>query len=335
MFTPIHTGNHTVTYFYNPYTKSWWAKAHYIADAYYYIGGSGEWTSDKSNPLTNDGNGNYSITINNKAGNTFAIAPSYAYTDNAVSNWGYVIHPDIDENNVDVEFVVKSGLTKEANCSNNWEVPTYADYITLTFTPATNTWSVTPYRTLTIGTAGYATWSNGEKYKVSDADNVYVVSASNSTSVTLTEKDADTVFPANDGIIVKGDNGDEVKFLAVASDADASDIGTNILSGTGNSSAEIAANCYVLWWDGTNASSVGFQKTTAGTLAAHKAYIPAGQGAPEFLGFSFGETTDLSEKVTVNSEKFATAPVYNLNGQRVMNPSKGLYIVNGRKVAIK
>ena len=26
---------------------------------------------------------------------------------------------------------------------------------------------------------------------------------------------------------------------------------------------------------------------------------------------------------------------YNLNGQRVMNPGKGLYIVNGKKVIIK
>ena len=44
------------------------------------------------------------------------------------------------------------------------------------------------------------------------------------------------------------------------------------------------------------------------------------------------ETTGISEKVTVNSEKFATAPVYNLNGQRVSQPKKGLFIVNGKKV---
>ncbi|MBQ7512939.1 MAG: hypothetical protein IJS95_00955 [Prevotella sp.] len=43
----------------------------------------------------------------------------------------------------------------------------------------------------------------------------------------------------------------------------------------------------------------------------------------------------------MNSEEFlseesvarnATAPVYNLKGQRVMQPTKGIYIVNGKKV---
>ena len=48
-----------------------------------------------------------------------------------------------------------------------------------------------------------------------------------------------------------------------------------------------------------------------------------------------GGTTDISEELRVKSEEFAPAPVYNLNGQRVANPTKGLYIMNGRKVVIK
>ena len=82
---------------------------------------------------------------------------------------------------------------------------------------------------------------------------------------------------------------------------------------------------------------VGFYLVKDGeSIPSGKAYLTiASGGAPEFLGFSFGETTDLSEKVRVNSEKFATAPVYNLNGQRVAQPTKGLYILNGRKVVIK
>ena len=48
-----------------------------------------------------------------------------------------------------------------------------------------------------------------------------------------------------------------------------------------------------------------------------------------------GGTTSISEELRVKSGEFATAPVYNLNGQRVAKPTKGLYIVNGRKIAIK
>lgn len=51
------------------------------------------------------------------------------------------------------------------------------------------------------------------------------------------------------------------------------------------------------------------------------------------LAFDDGTTTGISEELRVNSEEFA--PVYNLNGQRVENTSKGLYIKNGKKVVIK
>ncbi len=48
-----------------------------------------------------------------------------------------------------------------------------------------------------------------------------------------------------------------------------------------------------------------------------------------------GNMTGISEKVTVNSEEFATASVYNLNGQRVMNATKGIYIIGGKKHVVK
>ena len=89
-----------------------------------------------------------------------------------------------------------------------------------------------------------------------------------------------------------------------------------------------------------NGTTIGFwwgaESGAAFDLAANKAYlaVPTGATAPSFLWFD-SETTDISEKVIVKSEKFATAPVFNLKGQRVMNPTKGLYIMNGRKVVIK
>ncbi len=53
--------------------------------------------------------------------------------------------------------------------------------------------------------------------------------------------------------------------------------------------------------------------------------------------WGFGdESTSLREKVIVNSEEFATAPVYDLQGRKVAQPTKkGLYIYGGRKVVVK
>ena len=69
-------------------------------------------------------------------------------------------------------------------------------------------------------------------------------------------------------------------------------------------------------------------------LKGMRAYFKAPSGQAPLLSLD-GETTGISEKVRENSEKFATAPVYNLNGQRVTHLTKGLYIVNGKKVIIK
>ena len=61
----------------------------------------------------------------------------------------------------------------------------------------------------------------------------------------------------------------------------------------------------------------------------------ANSPAPRFMplsGWLDESTTNISEKVIVNSEEFATAPVYNLKGQRVAQPTKGIYIMNGKTV---
>ncbi len=45
--------------------------------------------------------------------------------------------------------------------------------------------------------------------------------------------------------------------------------------------------------------------------------------------------TSINEELRMKNEEFATAPCYNLQGQRIATPQKGLYIVNGKKVVKK
>lgn len=80
-----------------------------------------------------------------------------------------------------------------------------------------------------------------------------------------------------------------------------------------------------------------FYHASEGSVAPGKAYLhldaaPAESLAP-FLSIDFGETTGVN---TVKGSEFkVNGEVYNLNGQRVAQPTKGLYIVNGKKVVIK
>ena len=80
-----------------------------------------------------------------------------------------------------------------------------------------------------------------------------------------------------------------------------------------------------------------FYHASAGVLPAGKCYLhlDSAPGARELsMSFSDDETTDLSEELRVKSEEFATA-IYDLQGRKVAQPTRGLYIVNGKKVVIK
>ena len=80
-----------------------------------------------------------------------------------------------------------------------------------------------------------------------------------------------------------------------------------------------------------------FHPVNAGTIAAGKAYLPASAvpaaSAPELAIVFDGQTTGIQG---VEAQKQVENGVfYNLAGQRVAQPTKGLYIVNGKKVVVK
>ena len=84
-------------------------------------------------------------------------------------------------------------------------------------------------------------------------------------------------------------------------------------------------------------SGVGFYKWMGGSLGAGRAIVPASavtSGAHEFLGFDFdGETTAINN-LTPSLSK-GEGEYYDLQGRKVAQPTKGLHIVNGRKVIVK
>jgi hypothetical protein len=77
-----------------------------------------------------------------------------------------------------------------------------------------------------------------------------------------------------------------------------------------------------------------FYHASAGTLAQGKAYLHLdAEPAAPVLTIDFSGTTGIN---AVNGSEFkVNGEYYNLNGQRVANPTKGLYIVNGKKVIVK
>ena len=71
-------------------------------------------------------------------------------------------------------------------------------------------------------------------------------------------------------------------------------------------------------------------------IPAGKAYlhINSSDDARAFLLFA-SETNGISTSLMNNEQRINDNAVYNLRGQRVSQPTKGLYIINGKKVVVK
>lgn len=80
---------------------------------------------------------------------------------------------------------------------------------------------------------------------------------------------------------------------------------------------------------------MGFYLYKGTTLGAHKAFLSgnAVQANVNGLTFLFDEVTDVEQIIT--QPHTIESAIYNINGQRVAQPAKGLYIINGKKVYIK
>ena len=82
---------------------------------------------------------------------------------------------------------------------------------------------------------------------------------------------------------------------------------------------------------------VGFYRWTGGLLGAGRVYLPVealvnGAGAHEYCGFFLDEATGIQ---SIDNSKANTGSFYDLQGRRVDHPTKGIYIVNGKKIVIK
>ena len=165
-------------------------------------------------------------------------------------------------------------------------------------------------------------------YQAPEGTQVFKVALAGS-AITMTEI-TDRIVKSGQGVVLKKTTSGSITMTPNAS-ASAGDYSTNSLTGTMTSITN-PGNAYVLNYKA--ATGAGFYKlTSGGTIGANKAYLTySGSLAPEFFGFD-GNTTGI-DATLVNSEK-VNSVVYDLQGRRVSQPAKGLYIVNGKKVIIK
>lgn len=190
----------------------------------------------------------------------------------------------------------------------------------------------------TIGSAGYATLCSPVDGVTSNVT-TYIITTDgvHDGYVTLTENEG---IIANEGFIVKGDPGTYTLSAAVVNKTWGD---SNLLKGS-SVNKYIEGSAYVLSMQGEevglykaelNKDASGAEGDTHFLNNAGKAYLPASAvlfGARS-LRFDFGSMTGIEEVKNENDN--VKAVVYDLAGRRVQSMQKGIFIVNGKKVAIK
>ena len=190
--------------------------------------------------------------------------------------------------------------------------------------------TITPVVPVTITSAEYATYCNAANALDFSTTGITVYTATDETTYVKLHEITSGQVPANTPVVLykAGADGTAINVPGIAS-ADA--VGDNDLKVVGTGGISGVDNMYVL---AKKSDIVGFylwDKTK--TLNEGKIYLDAsGAGSRTFLGLG-DETTGISNLTPALSE--GEGAVYDLQGRKVAQPTKGLYIVNGRKVVLK
>ena len=190
--------------------------------------------------------------------------------------------------------------------------------------------------TVTISSAGMGTFCSTHPLDFSGTDDVkaYIVSAFKPSTgeVTLTRI---TDVPANTGIVVKGD----ADTYSIPWGAGETVVANMLVGVTENTVLNKVDGDYTNYILAKKNGNLGFYAVSDGsTLSAGKAYLPLptaqlpSAARPMKLTFDDEESTGIEQTVSNGEQQGA---YYDLQGRRVSTPTRGLYIVNGKKVVIK
>ena len=195
---------------------------------------------------------------------------------------------------------------------------TYINTITVTYG---STISITPAKEYTTLTSAL----NLDFTSVSSDLKAYIATEVSGGAVQMTQVNK---VPAGTGLVLKATTPGSAVNVPVFDGTDADAVTGNKMAGSATSTTAIAENGGYILSDGK------FQPALAGTLAAGKAYLNIAVSSARSLEMNFDDETTGVDDVRSRMSN-GRSEYFNLAGQRVAQPTKGLYIVNGKKYVIK
>lgn len=196
---------------------------------------------------------------------------------------------------------------------------------------------------MTISEVGWATYCSPYNLDFSETGATVYTAARNTTTnnIALSEVSSGKV-PANTGVILYKNGGGEITPAVITT---ANPIGNNnelvgiIANTTVTYNPSDGVYNYIMEWDEKNNKPMFSMAAANGaTLTANKAYLSTDYNVETGPARALAVASDAIETTGINNVQnsgIKAQGYYNLNGQRVSSPTKGLYIVNGRKVVVK
>ena len=281
-----------------------------------------------------DANGRFAIYDPTNAGYLYAASGSNNYLKTQASNnvngqWSISF-----SNNV-ASIVADVSSTRNVMQYNSSSDGLFSCYASDSQSPVylyVKSDEATPSVPVSITSAGLATFSSINAVDFTDADAVEVYTATVGTDGKITYNSISKV-PANTGVVLRSTEGNSVNISVPTLSGGADVIAANDLVAVSQTIEQLASTNE----DGTTNyilnivnDKLGFYKANNKKVAAGKAYLKAGvDESRSFIGVD--DMTGIeSIAATVSDGQY-----YDLQGRRVAQPQKGLYIVNGKKVIIK
>lgn len=203
---------------------------------------------------------------------------------------------------------------------------------------------------LKIGPNGYTSYYlENENFEVPAGCTAYIIKnvtqqgSTNFGKTTDVAIAAGSVIPKQTGFILKGTAGSTVYYRAGLTGVTEVDVTGNLLVGTAVEK-EFNGAGYKYYLFGKGAVGQGFYYQTGRDgnsikLPAHRAGLKLSASGPDFapakeLIFNFDDATTTGINNVQPAVEKKNDVIYDLQGRRVTNPSRGIYIVNGKKVVI-
>ncbi len=180
-----------------------------------------------------------------------------------------------------------------------------------------------------VSAAGLATFASNNKLDFTNVPDLEAYIAKESAGV-ITLEQVNKV-DAGTGVLLRALNG-TTAFGVPVTTADADDATGNKFVRGNNAAIATSEGGNYNWILSKKGEVIGFYHANGNTVASNRAYLQTTTASARIL-LDFDDV-DVTAIENVEVQK-VDGQYFNLAGQRVANPTKGLYIVNGKKVVIK